>query len=396
MNPAIAKNQPKENHHTNLWTKDFVCLNLSFFLVFSNIAFLYLYPLFLAAGGTDRHTIGWVMGLFSVATVLSRPLMGKVAAWKGEYWLIPRGIITIFLVSLGYHLIATFGPGMVLIRIIHGIGFSAFISGSFSLVAKAFPPAKRAEAFGIVGAFIMGAIALAPFAGEFLIGVYGFHALFAASALSALFAFFASLVAIPVPFAPDKGNGPVRIRFLPILRDRSFIIVLASTLIFAHCQSTVANFLALIADSKGVSSGRFFFASFFIAILALLFMARLIDKYGKRSFLRLSYPFLAFGILLVPATIEDVLFFIPAITYGIGMGLLFPAHNALAADHGTKAQKPAVMSIFTAVYDTGFVTGAVVSGWLAHVIGLDCLFFVSGALSLLGLFTILLAPVKKG
>jgi len=41
-----------------LWDRPFIFLNLSFFLVFTNIAFLYLYPLALDAMGSGHHMIG--------------------------------------------------------------------------------------------------------------------------------------------------------------------------------------------------------------------------------------------------------------------------------------------------------------------------------------------------
>ncbi|MBW1739227.1 MAG: MFS transporter [Deltaproteobacteria bacterium] len=138
---------------------------LSFFLVFTNIAFLYLYPLALDAMGSGHHMIGLVMGLFSVAAVLSRPFLGKLVALKGEFRIIFFGMAVSLVASLCYNLITAFGPGMLLTRVIHGIGFSAFISGGFSLAAKAFHPEKRAEAFGVLGAALMAAVALAPILG---------------------------------------------------------------------------------------------------------------------------------------------------------------------------------------------------------------------------------------
>ena len=94
--------------------------------------------------------------------------------------------------------------------------------------------------------------------------------------------------------------------------------------------------------------------------------------------------------------IKSSFFLFPAILYGIGMGLLFPAHNALAAGHGSKDQKPAVMSLFTAVYDSGFITGAVISGWFAHVTGLDMLFIASGILGFLGFLLVMISPISNG
>ena len=389
------KNEHTTGNHPGLWDRPFVFLNLSFFLVFANIAFLYLYPLALEAMGSEHHVIGLVMGIFSVAAVISRPFLGKLVALKGEYRVISLGMAICFLSSLSYNVITAFGFNMLLVRVVHGIGFSAFISAGFSLAAKAFPPEKRGETFGILGAAIMGAVALAPPFGEILIRKLGFHGLYLAASASIILAWIAAFVAThPMsPCSPGEDNK-TDVSYLRLLKDRSFLFLLISTIIFAHCQSTVPNFLALIAAEKGTQSGPFFFVSYSVSILILVFMGRHIDRYGKLVFLRIAYPFFCLGILFVPGMVHSIFFPVSAILFGAGMGLLFAAHNALAADHGSQMEKPAIMSIFTAVYDTGFITGAVLSGWFAHLASLDMLFRACGTLGFIGFFVVLVSPIK--
>ncbi|MBW2120202.1 MAG: hypothetical protein JRH09_20105, partial [Deltaproteobacteria bacterium] len=86
------KNEHTTGNPPGLWDRPFVFLNLSFFLVFTNIAFLYLYPLALEAMGSEHHVIGLVMGIFSAAAVISRPILGKLVALKGEYRVISSGM----------------------------------------------------------------------------------------------------------------------------------------------------------------------------------------------------------------------------------------------------------------------------------------------------------------
>jgi MFS family permease len=390
------KDHTENGSSPTLWDRPSIFLNLCFFLAFTNIALLYLYPL-----AVDRimenahHAIGLVMGVFSVATVISRPFMGKVVALKGEYWAISLGMAISFLASLGYTVVTASVPGMLLVRVIHGIGFSAFIAGSFSLLAKSFHPRKRGEAFSLIGVALMAAIALAPPFGEFLIRQWGFHALYMAASASAISAWIAAFIVLkPSPLSRHKDEKTA-VKYLPLIKNHSYLFLLCSTLIFAHCQATVTSFLALIASEKGIASGRFFFASYFVSILVLLTMGKLIDRYGKLRLLRSFYPVYSLGILLIPGMITSSLFVFPALLYGIGMGLLFPTHNALAAAHGHKFEKPAIMSLFTATYDTGFITGPIVSGWFAHHTSLDMLFLASGILALFGFFMVQLSPIKE-
>jgi MFS family permease len=377
-----------------LWNRHFLFLNLSLFLMFASMGLLYLYPLALKAMGSDNHTIGWVMGAFSISSVLSRPLMGRLVVREGEYRVISAGMALSLVSSLCYYFITLFGPLMLLIRVVHGVGFSAFIAGTFSLVAKGASPLRRGEAFSMVGVSLMASIAVAPSIGEALIGRYGFGGLYAAAAGSVLSAWLAVIIGNAsghTSFSRDERNA---VRYLPLLRDRPFFFLLCSTLIFAHSQATLTNFLALTAAKHDAAAGPFFFFAYLAAIIVLLTLGRLVDRYGNLFLTCLSYPFLSLSILLVPGTIQSPLFLITAMMFGGGMGLLFATHNALAATHGSFREKPAVMAIFTGVYDSGFITGAVVSGWVANQVGLDMLFISSGFFTLLGLVIAMFSPMK--
>jgi len=375
--------------------RSFLFLNLSYFLVFSNISLFYLYPLVLERMGGSPEIIGWVMGSFSVATVITRPLMGKLVGSRGESLVMGMGTAVVLLASTGYLLLEKIGFPVFLVRLVHGIGYSAFISGSFSLVARAVSPEKQGQAYGIVGASIMAATAVAPPVGEALLRHGGFAALCLAASACALAACLAVLLGGLNLGSGSSSGVREKVRYVPLLKDLSFLFLMISTLLFAHCQSTLANFLALISVQNGVGAGRFFFVAFCVAILALLTMGKIMDRFGKCRFLKLAYPLLALGLLLVPGLVGSWPYVLPAFLCGAGMGLLFPAHNALAAGYGAGRQKAAAMSFFTSVYDTGFITGAVFSGWIAQVWSLEGLFMFSGCIALGGLLIVLFSPIRE-
>ena len=391
---TMTRRDPDAERPPSLLHPVFLLLNLAFLLTYANVAFFYLYPVTLSGMGAGSHTIGWVMGVFSLAAVLSRPAMGILAARRGEHQAMAVGVAVMLLASACYPLIHVVGPALYGIRVLHGLGFSAFVAGSFSAVALLFPGSRRAEAYSVVGASLMAAAALAPPGGEILIAHFGFSALFASACAAALLSCGAVLCAGRFAPAPRSVASPQG-RYGPLLRDVSFVWLLVSTLLFAHCQSTVFNFLALEAKAKEASAGIFFFVAFSLAIGILLTMGRVIDRRGKRRFLKLFYPPFALGLFLLPVLLGPAGGFAPALLFGAGMGFLFPVHNALAAGHGAPGEKASVMALFTAVYDSGFISGAVASGWIAGRIGLDGLFFATGGLAILGFIVCLAAPIRE-
>ena len=393
---STSRGSSKTNASPSLLGPAFVLLNLAYFLVFSNVALFYLYPIALNEMGAGKHAIGWVMGVFSLSAVLSRPLMGVIAARRGEFLLMSGGMAVMLAASACYPFLGSVGVSMLGVRVAHGLGFSGFVAGSFSAVALLFPGERRAAAYSIVGASLMSAMALAPPAGETLIARFGFGALFLCACGLILLAWAAVTGAAGRAEQGERPRSAGRAPYRRLLGDGTYLLLLASTLIFAHCQSTLLNFLALAAERHDASAGRFFFTAFALAIGVLLTMGRVIDRMGKRLFLRLFYPVLALGLLLLPPFLGRSGQWMPALLFGLGIGFLFPAHNALAAGYGERDEKPGVMALFTAVYDSGFISGAVVSGWIAAGLGLDGLFYATGGMALLGFVICLAAPIREG
>jgi len=242
----------------------------------------------------------------------------------------------------------------------------------------------------------MCSVAVAPFFGESLILKWGFSALYLAASGSVFLAWLAAFkTRRPLPISV-QGDKKTNVRYLALLKNRSFLFLLISTIIFVHCQATVLNFLALIANEKGIASGRFFLASNIMAILILLTTGKLLDRFGKLFFMRFSYPIFSLGILLIPGMIGNAFYPVPAILYGVGIAILFSSHNALAASYGSRIEKPTIMSLFTATYDTGFVTGTIMSGWLAHQTSLEALYWACGVFGFIGLFMVVLLPIEEG
>jgi predicted MFS family arabinose efflux permease len=375
--PAMAGMSPP------LRVKGFPALNAAFLCLFTNVSLMYLYPLALEKMGLSPGRIGVAMGVFSMAAVASRPLLGLAIQRVGEGAVIYPGLALCAGAGLCYPLLHSFGAGLIIVRMLHGIGFSAFIAGGFSMAARSIPSRNRGEAFGLIGAAITGAVALAPPAGEALIRASGFNALYAAavSVLPAAAVFcHISLknASLSSPSAP-LSTGVYR----KVLSAPCFTALLAITWCFSHSQSTVLNFLALTAERAGTSGGKFFFTSFLISLITLLSAGRAADRYSKVLLLRLFLPVMALSMAGIPHLIGSIYWPLPALAFGVSLGLLFPVLNAMAAG-STPAYAAASMSVFTAVYDTGFITGPVISGWVAEAAALPEAFALASLIGAAG------------
>ncbi len=382
-----------DNPH-RAWIGPFIFLNTLFFLVFSNIAFFYLYPLYLQAIGSSKTTIGWVMGLMPISTVISRPFMGKLVARRGERWVILLGLVIIFFSTIAYHGLQRVAWPMILVRLSHGVGFSAFISASYTAVAQWVPPNRRGQAYSYTGATILAAVALMPLAGEHLVEGLGYPALFNGAAAVVFLA--ALLIFSPLTsrsIAPAGYEGVLLYR--PLLERRSTVLLLLAILLFVQGHATVLNFIALQASILGLPPGHYFAVAASLAFILRLVAGSFIDRYGKKRFMKSSYVFFGAGICFIPLISQPSVFYASTLLYGIGLAFLFPAAIALAADQARSPEElPGMMSLATAVFDLGFISGTVLSGWFADLFSLNTLFLAVGGLSFVG-FALMFSPIHE-
>ncbi len=376
-----------------LFDRAFIFYNILFFFIFSHIAFFYLYPLFLEAHGASKTKIGIVMGLFPAGTVLSRPLMGWLVEKLGEKKVLLGGLFLIFVAGFLYIAAKKINLFLYAVRTLHGVGFSAFIASSFTGISWRIPVERRGEAFGFVGAVILFAIATMPLMGEHLIRWFGFGLLFKVESVFALSGLILSCLLTPEEVViPESTSGN---SYKSVLSKKSFLAVLAITVLFVQGQATVLNFIALMAESLKVSSGKFLGVAATIAIFFRLFVAKTIDRYNKKNFTILSFLIFAIGLVLVPGIRNPVMFFACTVLYGAGMGILYPLLNVLAVDQGSPEEMPALMTVFTGVFDAGFISGSMLSGWLADQFSLPWIFYFGAGVAAAGALLTWVFPLYK-
>jgi predicted MFS family arabinose efflux permease len=333
--------------------------------------------------GGDKALVGWVMGTFSISTVITRPFMACWIERRGERLVIFSGLFIIFVASLGYHLHSSLNIFVYGNRILHGLGFSAFVAGTFTLLGRLAPLKSRGEIFSISGAFILFAMAMGPFCGEFVVKERGFSGLFnVASACT-----FLSMIVVYFFKGEEREDIPEneRVPFSEILHNKSFLWVLLSTLFFVLGQSTILNFLPLYFHQKDTVSGLYFLQAAPLAIIIRLFGGKFIDVFGKVRLIRLSFVLFGIGFLLIPFWEKGNIFLLSPFLYGLGLAYLYPAHNALVADQArSEKDMPAIFSIFSGIFDAAFIGGTILAGLLAEKFGFDMVFYLIAIISFAG------------
>jgi MFS family permease len=370
-----------------------VIIHILTFLVFSNIAFFFMYPIYLSSVDVSKTAIGLIMGTFSVASLLVRPIAGKSVDRVGEKPVLVAGLLLIFACSVLYHVVAGMIGAIYVLRIVHGIGFSGFIAASFSTIAKFTPHETRGRAFSHNGATMLAALGFVPLASERLMDAFGHPAIFHGGAATTFLGF--SLVVMTRKWEKLSQGVRPKASYAEILKDRSFFFVLVAMILFVDAQATVLNYFPLYAKTIGISGGLFLSLALGLAVAIRLFGGSILDRYSKLLVVRISFVLFGLGIILI-YKLDSILLYVSSIVlYGSGLGYIFPALNAMGAEQGSLEQKAGMMSMLTMAIDGGFILGTIFSGGLSDMIGLSNTFVFAGAVSLLGVFVTSFAPITK-
>ncbi|MBN1842984.1 MAG: MFS transporter [Deltaproteobacteria bacterium] len=368
-------------------------INILTFLVFSNIAFFFMYPIYLSTVDVSKTAIGLIMGTFSIASLAVRPLVGKTIDRLGEKPVLVSGLLMIFCCSFLYHVIPGKLGAIYALRIIHGVGFSAFIAAAFSTIAKFTPHETRGRAFSHNGATMLAALGFVPLAGERLMDAFGHPVIFHGGAATTFLAF--SILVFTKKWDRLSQRVERSVSYLEIVQDRSFFFVLMAMILFVDVQATVLHYFPLYAKTVAMSGGLFLSLSLGLAVAIRLFGGALLDRYSKLVIIRICFVLFGSGILLIYKLDVPFFFVLSVVLYGSGLGYLFPALNALGAEQGSMAQKAGMMSMLTMAVDGGFILGSIFSGLLSDTIGLSNTFVFAGAVSLLGALVTSLAPIRE-
>jgi MFS family permease len=362
------------------------------FFFFAALNGFVLLPLYIQQLGGTEIEIGFVMGVYSGVGIVLQPVIGP---WVDAVGRKPFMLFGVALVVLSCAL-ATVAPVigvLAFVRVLQGIGFSAFFVGNFSYVLDLVPPAQRGWALGIFGVSGFVSTALTPLVGEWIVRRFGFKALFGTMTAIAVIA----LILVLRVRERRRADVP-QVRGWGWARDaagevwkRHMIVTLA----FGLGTGAAFAFLPTFAESLGVFTLSVFYSAYSVAAIAVRVVGgRLIDTRGRRAVIvpSMFVQAGAMGLLAALAIVSDVLPWLPAVPVlavagllsGGAHGYLYPALAALVADQAPKARRAAVISVFSAMQLVGQTAGAMAFGYVAHAFGYAIMWSVLSALLLIG------------
>jgi predicted MFS family arabinose efflux permease len=314
-------------------------------------------PIYLLKFGAKEGEIGFLIGIFSVSSLILRPFVGKALLTISERDFMIAGTLLYFLSCLAYLVAPPFWP-LLIVRIVQGIGLAFFATASFTLLASMLPEAHRGRLISYYFLSFNLAFALGPYLGMLIINNSNFSIVFLVCTGLSLCAFYLTLKLGKRESIPSGRKSRKTQSFLSRGALRPAIIAFMLNFIWG----SIAAFFPLYALKHGVSNPGIFFI-FLAATLMLgrVLGGRILDVYDRKKVVTFCLSIVIIALIILPFANSLGIFILIAVMLGTGWAFLYPFLTIHVIENAGLNRGPA-MGTFTALADLGSGLGPMLMG----------------------------------
>ena len=362
--------QKQSNHSDKLWTKYFTLTFIySLFTSISSNMLMTGIPLYALHLGGDNSISGLLFGLFMLVAILFRPLFGALIDDKSRRMVLIIGGVISFIISASY--VLAFSVGLLLVlRSLHGIGFSATTNASGTIVSDIVPKSRLAEGVGFFGLSNTLATAVGPALTLYIIQYFSYDILFLVSSFIGLIALFCGLFIDYEKYKPKSetklSGRKVKRGIADIMFERSALPSALVTIFIFIAMGATMIFIPTYALSLGIKDiGLYFVVNSFALLFTRIVGGKLADKYGDTLVILPGLIIIALSFVVLAFATSITAFVISGILYGLGLGFVDPILSAVMIKLCPIDRRGAGNSTLFTAKDIGGGFGAVIWGFIS-------------------------------
>jgi MFS family permease len=370
-----------------LWTKDFITIAVTNFLIY---VVFYLLMVVIASYAVDKFhastsIAGLVSGIFIIGILIGRLGTGRIIEDIGSRRVLITGTL-FFIVTSASYLAATNIPLLIIIRFLHGVAYGVASTATGTIVAKIIPDARRGEGIGYYSMSQVLATALGPFLGIILSRHVDFKVIFLVTSIVAAISFAISfVVSEPTRKAPrqDQVKAVKSFQISNFLEFKAIPISII-VLIVGFGYSVVLTFISLYSKQLHLEeAASFFFLVYAITVIVSRpFSGRLLDVRGAHFVVYPCLLIFAIGMLLLSQANYGITLLLAGAIIGLGYGNFLSCGQAISI----KGAPPHRLGLATATYyiflDVGFGVGPYLFGSLVPFTGYRGLYLMMAMMML--------------
>ncbi|CAM4474325.1 MFS transporter [Paenibacillus phoenicis] len=358
-----------------LWTRSFISLTISAFLLFLNLQML-LSSLSsyakneLAASDLE---VSLVTSIFAVSAILTRFLAAAMLRKFSPNVLLFAGLIIAAIMTELNDWVGSVG-GLLLVRAGYGFGFGIGSTILPTLVSRIIPPSRMGEGIGYFGLSNSLAMSIGPMIGLNLLQKFGFGTLTLSGTMAVLVVIPLLLLTRALPRSnnlkltemkttPGAGDSTPK-RRAPFNRKLLFPAFLNTLLSITY--SGLLSFIALFGEFLHLEQvGLFFLFNAVTVIIIRPISGRIFDAKGHVAVLIPAALLVVASMVVLSFTQSLPMLIVSALLYGLGFGATQPTLQAWMLRTSTPEQYGVANSMFFNTTDFGVAIGAIILGAIA-------------------------------
>jgi len=396
-----------------LWTRSFIMVTFANFFLFCGFGMLpSLLPLHFRDLGAPEAVIGFVAGVYTVACVIMRPLVGVAIDRWGRKGVLGAGLLIMCAASILFAVLPFLGLVLV-IRFIQGLGWGMANTASPTLASDIIPQKRFGEGMSWFTQGNAIASVLAPGVSLALYYSFGAQVSVVVSACFFALAFVCSrFVKTPDELAAEQAaarggealgqsaNEPSGKSARPKFSLKTFIeqrSVLPACIMFfvTACYGAMTSFVPVMSEFRGISGVQWFFVVEALAVVASRpFMGKFVDTHGYRPAAVIGMAGMCLSMTTLSFADSFPMLALGAVFNGVGYATCYATFQTMAVAGIERERRGSATATFYVGYDSGMGLGAICAGLLAGAAGYAVMYRVFACLPLLALLILFLSADK--
>lgn len=351
---------------TKLWSKDYCLLLAANLLVYLGFYMLVpTLPTYTQEIGGSTLQASLVISVFSVSALIFRFVTGNAVDAFGKKLICLAGIIIMALSTLSYLWVSV--TGIILIRLVQGIGWGMFSTSLATAIADIVPLRRRGEGMGYYSLTFIVSMSLAPMAAIIIMNQFKFTDVIGISTL--LFVLGAGLL-YQIAMPQVKGSKPaVKKQGIDWRNFYERQALLPSMLCFLISITLcgVMSYLMLFGKELNMTSiWIYFVGNVVMSLITRPLMGRLFDERGHVFVILPGVISAAAGLIVLSYTDSIATLVAASVLYGFGFSAVQPSLQTWAVNRSPAQRKGAANGTFLSSMDLSFTFGSVVLSFIAE------------------------------
>jgi MFS family permease len=321
--------------------------------------------------------VGIVIGAYAITGLLLRPFAGRYADRRGRR---PTVVFGSLLVAAGgfLYLLPLGVGGLIVARLVLGAGEGSVFTGGSAWIVDLAPLERRGRVIGLYGLAVWAGLSIGPLVGELIQHQAGYTAVWIFAGTAPL---VGALIAsrVPDPFRPLPRSEHEHHGLIAHEAVRPGIALALGAIGYG----TVATFVVLHLDARGVGHGALVFGAFAaMVVLTRLLGGDLPDRVGPTRVAFSAALVEAAGLTTLAVANSLAVAIAGALAMGAAFSLLYPSLSLIVVGRISEARRGAALGTFTAFFDAGVGLGAPLAGLAATLTSYEGSFLAAAAIAL--------------